>query len=404
MSAKHNTRTVAAWLLGLSLALPVPGHVKAQTPSLNLVCIDTGAILEACRASAARYTEATGVDVEVVSADAFGRRSLVAYRTLLDVESPRLDVLQFPGSWAYALAPDLSTLDAALAPPPVAALEDIGVVSSRRVGLAQTLAVTLIFLRDDVFDEPPKVWQELRDGLVNAPPDGATGLSFGASGGALFPFFMDWIYSFGATGLTDRAAVQEALEALDQSLGLIASETLASASTQDAIDQFVSGRSAALVAPSTAIPRVVTEMGLENVRAAVRPRSRAAQSPKLMATVWLFGVSQYSDHPGHARDLVDFLVSKDEQRQIAEDFGIPPMDTSLYADEDFLTGRPLMAGIASRLDELVPGPVTTYGIAYLDLAQSVAEAVRIFIQGDTTVGETMAAITGAVVRARRQIN
>lgn len=391
-------------VLYLLVAWTMTGTAPASAQELTLACLDVGRSVEACRSSAQRFNELTGTNVRVVSADAFGQRSLSAYRALLDVESPRLDVIQFPASWSYVLATHLASLEDSMSPATIPALAQVGVVNERRVGVPQTMAITVIFLRNEVFSAAPEVWQELRDGLLAAPADGATGLSFGATGGALFPFFMDWIYSYGAEGLTDTRTVRVAMEELDQSLGLIASNSAATASSADAINDFVAGTSAALIARSTAIARIIDEMGSDAVEAAVRPRAADAEAPQLMATVWLLGVSRFSDSPGPARDLVDFLGSDEEQRRIALEFGIPPISNDLYDDDTMLSQSVLLTEIASRRNQLTPGPIKIYQAAYLDLAESVSEAVRIFIQGNGTVDETMAAITGAVVRARRQIN
>lgn len=374
----------------------------AQT--LTLSCMDIGRAVEACEAAAARYTESSGHAVRVVAADAFGQRSLEAYTSLFDVESARLDVLQFPASWAHVLANDLSTLDDASLSQTIPQLQEAGVVDQRRVGLPQHLAVTLLFLRQELFNGPPEVWQELRNGLASADPNGTSGMTFGATGGALFPFIMDWIYSFGGTGLTDAAVVRRALDALDASLNMFTSRTMASASAADAVTDFVSGRSAALMASSTALPAVADETGLDGIQTVIRPHESSVEGASLLATVWLTGVSRFSANPGPARDLADFLVSEAEQKQAAEAFGLAPTDASLYADPALIASVPLFGEIAERLDQLTLGPLATFGIAYLDLADAVSAAVRAFIEGRATVDETLTAITGAVIRARRQMN
>ncbi|WP_420393307.1 extracellular solute-binding protein [Acuticoccus sp.] len=380
-------------------AVPTP----STAVNLTLSCLDVGSAVEACRASARRFEAASGHVVRVVAADASGRMALGRYQALFDIDSPRLDVLQFPDAWVPAMAPDLATLpepgEGAAIPEVLDAARDAG----RLVGWPHHMALTLLFLRSDLLPTDPSAWSELREALLVAPPDGTLGLAFGGAGPTLFVLFLDWVASFGPGGVEDGPQVRAALAALNDAIGTIAPPSVASTSPQEAVAAFTSGDAAALLARSTALPAVRSSPIAQDVAAVLRLRAAGAPSrTPLVVTTWFVGVSRHSSNGEAALDLARFLALKDEQRAAALDFGVPPASPSLYEEAAVAAIGPVFARIGRELGRLVPPPVARYGSAYLELSDEVAGAVRALLRGEAGEAETAALIERAVARAGRQ--
>ena len=389
----------------LIAALAFAAALPARAADLTLVCLSIGRAVEACAASAARFSEKTGHAVRVVSADATGRYALERYRSLFDVQSTRVDVLQFPESWVPALGTDLATLPTPPAGTFVPAVLEGGTDAGRLVGLPQHLAITLLFLRTDVLADDPQAWSDLRESLLAAPGDGANGLAFGGAGPTLFPLFLDWLYSFGASGLDDHDTLVQALTIMNDSIGTIASPSAASTSPQEAIADFTGGLAAALVARSTALTTVSGSAIADHVATVLRPRgSTGPAHPPLMVTTWYAGVSRHSRNVEAATELAQFLTSEAEQRRAAIDYGLAPTVPSFYRDPEMQEVGPILRRVAENLDNLVPPPVDRYGLNYLDLADEVAAAVRRMLNGEADPETTARVIEQASRRASRQVD
>lgn len=398
--------SVATAIMAAAVAAPlVVGPARAA--NLNLACLDIGRVVEACRAAAVRFGEATGHQVRVVAADPAGRDALERYGALFGIGSPRLDVIEFPEAWAPALAADLATLE-----PPAGAVGIMpqllagGRSGGRLIGLPHHLAITLLFLRSDVvLAENPSDWASVRAALLAAPADGVSGLSFGGAGATMFPFILDWLYSFGGSGLDDRETLLTALRSIDEAVGTVTSPTVGAMTPSEALSDFTSGNTAALVAGSTALATVSVSALSDAIATVARPSAAGLSGPApVLASVWYVGVSRYSQHPEAAAELAAFLVSDEMQRVAAVEFGLAPTLATLYADETILAASPVFPKIADVLPAIRLPPVSRYGLAYLDLADQVAESVRAMFRGEQEPEATAAAITRAAHRASRQVD
>ncbi|MEO1105167.1 MAG: extracellular solute-binding protein, partial [Pseudomonadota bacterium] len=392
-------RTVfASFVLIVSTAL-------AQGASLTLSCLDVGRAVAACREAAARFADETGNTVRVVSANPAGREALENYRALLAVRSTRLDVIQFPDAWAPALAPDLLPLpigdnadDFIAAATQGARVEGIG------VGLPHHLAIMVMLLRSDVVGDGVNLWSQLRERLLTAPGDGASGLAFGAAEPALFPFFLDWVYGLGGTDLADRQSVRVALAMLGDLIGPVAVPGITRARAGDAIDGFVEGRNAALVARSTRAAAVDRDELEATVFATLPQVDGGPETAPVLATVWFLGVPRSSAAPEEARALARFLASEDAQRSAAVNFGLAPTRHALFDEEAVRGAGPILAEIATVKEAITAAPVERYGLAYLDLSDQVSEVVRELLRGERDAETATSAILRAVRRAERQEN
>jgi multiple sugar transport system substrate-binding protein len=393
---------LAAALAGAGL---VPAAARAD--NLTLACLDIGRVVEACRAAAARFGEMTGHEVRVVAANPAGRDALERYGALFGVASGRLDVIDFPEAWVPALATHLAALDQpAEAPRFIPQLLASGRSGGRLVGLPHHLAITLLFVRSDVVAaDETMAWGDVREALLMGPADGVSGLSLGGAGPTMFPFILDWLYSYGATALDDRGVLIPALQAMNGTLGAVGSPTVAATTPAEALTDFTSGNSAALVAPSTALPAVSGSTLADAISTLARPSAAGlSQTPAVLASVWYVGVSRHSANPGPAADLAAFLVAEETQRLAALEFGLAPTLTTLYADSEILAASPVFGKIAEAIPSMRLPPVSRYGLAYLDLADEVSEAVRAMLRGDTEPDAAAAAITRAARRASRQVD
>lgn len=378
----------------------VPSAAGAVT--LTLACLDIGNMLAACEASARRFEAQTPHTVRVVGAEAAGRATLERYRALFSVTSPRLDVLQFPDAWVPALADDLATLEGATAPDALPAAVSGGIDTGRLVGLPQHVALTLLLLRRDITINEPQLWSELREALISGPVDGPRNLALGGAGPSLFPLFLDWATSFGAADLTDRDALERALEVMNESIGSVASAEVAVSTPAQAADDFAAGEAAALVTRSITLDPEVLLGPVSDVATLLRPRGASSpDDPPLVVTTWYVGVSRHTRRLEPALALARHLGSPQEQRRAAIDFGLAPASLPLYDDPMVQATGPVVRRIAERIDRLQPPPVAAYGLAYLQLADDVAAAVRQMLSGELTPQGTSEAIARAVTRARQ---
>lgn len=374
-----------------------------RAADLTLACLDVGRAFEACQDSATRFSAETGHNVRVVAADATGRNALEQYRALFDVQTERIDVLQFPDAWVPALGADLATLPDPNADIALPQVLETGRDAGRLVGWPQHMAVMFIFLRSDVVEKDGvKAWSELRDGLIAAPADGAAGLAFGAAGPSLFPLFLDWLFSFGGESLADRDTLLRALEGMNEAIGIVATRGVTALRPREAINDFTGGNSAALFASSTALAKVQGSPVAEQVYTMVRPRWRGApEDAKLLVTTWYVGVSRHSRQGEAAQQLVAFLTSHEAQRRAAIEFGLAPTRPALYDDPEVLGVSKAFRWIKDSLALMVPPPVGEYGVSYLELADEVADAVRGLLAGSSDPAGASEAIARAVRRANR---
>jgi ABC-type glycerol-3-phosphate transport system substrate-binding protein len=391
-------------LLALALATGV-GAGAARAERLTLACLDVGRMVEACRAAATRFAAASGHTVRVVAADASGRDALERYGALFGIESSRLDVVTFPEAWIPTLAPDLATLDvpaeaAAFIPQLLAG----GRADGRLVGLPQHVAITLLFLRSDlVAADDASLWESVRKGLLAAPTEGASLLSFGGAEPTLFAVVLDWLYSFGGAGLDDRDRLVAALRAMDAVVGNIASAAVVSTTGKEALGDFTGGNSAALVDRSTVLSAVEGSPLSGVIRAVSRPRQGGVADPApVLASVWYVGVSSHSAQPDAAADLARFLVAEDTQRISAIEYGLAPTLAPLYRDEAVLGASAVFREIAKAVPQMRLPPVARYGVAYLELSDRVSDAVRAMLRGETEPEAAAAAVTRAARRASRE--
>ncbi len=381
----------------LALLCAMTGSGKAA--SLTLSCLDVGRAVEACRSAAADFSRLTGHTVQVLSARAEGRTALERYQALFSVESPRVDVLQYPDGWGPTLSGDLLELT----PLSDAAAYIGGSVASfrgRRIGWPQHIGIAVLLVRSDVVGESTDVWSKLREQLLAAPTDGASGLSLGAADPTLFAFFLDWIYGLGAEDIGDRAVVENALAVLAELVGAVGRPGAGATSAADATAEFVDGQSAALLTRSTRVPDLEKAESAVDVAAKALPKFEKADAP-VLATVWYAGVSRYSAAPDAAEALAAYLASPQTQAQAAKTFGLAPTYSALYRDPAVRDAGPILQQIASVAGNIRTVPVNVYGLNFLDLADGVAETVRRLMRGEVDPAGAAASIARASRRAQR---
>lgn len=383
-------------------ALMVFSTTGANAAALTLACLDVGRVVEACQANAAAFEAETGHTVRVVAAAPGERVALEQYRALFSIESPRVDVIQFPDGWIPALADDLTPLGTLDDPEAfVPAAERGGQHNGQRVGLPQHLATTVLFVRSDVVGSDAEFWSGLRERLITAPKDGATRLVLGGADPTLFSFFLDWFYGSGGSSLEDRESVHQALTLLADFLGPVGAPGLAQMPQRDATQAFTGGSSAAMIARSTQLSSVTRSDIAEQVIKQRLPRFKSGpENAAVLLTTWYVGVSRFSAEPDAARALADYLVSPAVERQNAIDYALAPTRLDVYHDPAVQQARPFLDKLGGLSDRFSGPPTQAFGTAYLSLTDSVADAVRALLRGETDVDRA----TGAIVRAARRAN
>ncbi len=389
-------------ILVLLLAL-APLCAAAQAASLTLVCLDVGRMVEACQANASAFAGATGHAVRVVSAPSTNKQALEEYRALFAVESPRIDVLQFPDAWVPALAPDLVQIDTPAEPEPfIEAAREGALSDGRRVGWPQHVAITVLFFRSDLVDANAPFWSSMREQLVAAPNDGPRQVALGGADPALFSFFLDWFYGTGGERLDDREAVTRALTLLAEFLGPVAAPGTAQMPVGEATQSFADGETAALIARSTQSTDERASELSDKIDATPMPALRAGpQDAAVLVTTWYVGTSRHSREVDAARDLAAYLASEPVQRDNALTYGLAPTRSDLYADPEVVATGPLFAQLGGLIGRLKGPPTRLFGPSYLDLVDTITENVRALLIGDSDVETVTHQIERAVLRANR---
>jgi trehalose/maltose transport system substrate-binding protein len=97
---------------------------------------------------------------------------------------------------------------------------------------------------------------------------------------------------------------------------------------------------------------------------------------------WNLAVSEYSDHPEIAADLVRFLVSRDEQKRRAIEASYNPTIESLYEDEEVLEANPFFGDLYDTFVNAVARPSAQTGSDYNRVSSEFYNAVHRTLSGN----------------------
>lgn len=407
---------------------------EASEP-ITLACLNVGRAVEACRAGAETWSEATGHQVEVFIANPDDGLALAQYEALLSIQSRRLDVLQIDLRWIPLLARELSDLAVStgadteedtskeagtgIEAKHLASLIAPATQFQRIVAVPQFLSIGQWFYRTDAgIDAVPTEWdpliETLRKAQASFPVQEDTqfwGLIFsGAAGVDLTATFMEWVASKAGEPLiapdgdvvVDTAAAKDALNSANGWVGTLVPSDVSHLSETQANSLFTEGRGVMMrgwTHDGVAFQSETSSL-YEKVGTAPLPAGPDGV-PRTAMTAYYFGVSRFSSRPDVARELVAYLTSTEAQRQAAIEFGLPPTIESLYSDAEILSAHPELKVVVASLPGAVVLPVEQMGASFSDASALVSTEVSAMLAGEKTPEEALNGAQRALQRLRR---
>ena len=349
-----------------------------------------------------RFTNQTGIRVQVLPAPEAAVEQLATWRKLLESGADGPDVYAVDVIWPGVLADNLLDLRPYVPAPELAAyfpeLIANNTVNGRLVALPFDLDEGLLYYRLDLLREygyvaPPKTWDELEimARRIQAGERAKGNRDFwgyvweGAPSEALTCDALEWQVSEGGGTILDengRVTVNNphtirAWERAARWVGSISPPGVITYKEWDALNVWQAGKAAFMRNWTGAYLASPAESSPTRDRFDITPlpRGRAGIAATLGGNG--YGVSRYSRHPREAAMLVRFLCSREDQIRRSRSYAQPPTMPELYHDPEVLTANPqyplvldvFRKGIALR-------PSRFAGTRYPDVSRAYFEAVH----------------------------
>jgi len=379
---------------------------KQLAPGVVLTIIDQSWVDKTSQAllgeELQRFTQETGIRVQVMPAPEVAVDQLETWRNLLESGAKVPDVYGIDVIWPGILADNLVDLKAYVPEQEIAAhfplLIKNNTVNGRVVALPFSLNEGLLFYRADLlhkygYNAPPKTWDELESMAkrIQAGERAKGNKDFwgyvwqGAPSEALTCNALEWqVSEGGGTILDDHGKVTvnnpQAISSWSMAarwVGSISPPGVAAYKEWDAFNVWQAGKAAFM----RNWPNAYVAARAENsptrdwVNIAPLPAGKAGSAATLGGQG--YGVSRYSSHPREAAMLVRFLTSRDEQARRCLKSANPPTIPALYEDPEILARNPYLSTVllAFRQGGAVR-PSTVAGKMYPDVSRAYFDAVH----------------------------
>jgi multiple sugar transport system substrate-binding protein len=366
-----------AALIG-AVALLAPAAACSSGPDGIVVNLYGGAsasgfdeIIAACNQEAAgRYT----IVGNLLPSDADGQREQFVRR--LAAEDKGLDLLGMDvtwtaefaeAKWIRELTPEqVSQANENTLEPPI----KTAVWKDKQYGIPKHTNVQLLWYRKSLVPNPPRTWDDLlkvAGDLKAAGQPHIISLTAAQYEGYVVNV-NNMVNAFGGTLVNEDSSAPTIDDKTVEALSLlkrIATSGLVSASLSNAQEPEVfadleSGRAAlalnwpyVLSAMRESAPDVAEDLGYVPF-----PTVRAGETPKVTLGGMNYAISKYSEHPDEAFDAAMCLRSPEHQLQTALAAGDPPVNTTVFEQQQFRESYPMYEAMLEELQNAVPRPVT----------------------------------------------
>jgi trehalose/maltose transport system substrate-binding protein len=349
-----------------------------------------------------RFTEKTGIRVQVMPAPEVAVDQLETWRNLLESGAKVPDVYGIDVIWPGILADNLIDLKAYVPDQEIAAhfpeLIKNDTVNGRLVVLPNNLGEGILFYRVDVLQKygytgPPKTWEDLEKMAkrIQAGERAKGNKDFwgyvwqGAPSEALTCNALEWqAAEGGGTILEDNGmpAVNNpsSIRAWDRAarwVGSISPPGVLAYKEWDAFNIWQAGNAAFMRNwPNAYVAaRASGSPTRDRFNIAPMPAGRAGFATTLGGQG--YGVSRYSSHLREAAMLVRFLTGRDEQARRCRKSSNPPTIPELYKDPQVQAQNPYFAIILQAYRQgATLRPSTAAGKKYPDVSHAYFEAVH----------------------------
>ena len=407
-----------------------PGcHKKNQAaPEVLLTIIDQSWVDKESQAILSeelkRFTDETGIRVQVMPAPEVAADQLETWRNLLESGAKVPDVYGIDVIWPGILAEHLIDLKAYLPEQEIAAhfpeLIKNNTVNGRLVALPNNLGEGILFYRVDLLQKygytvPPKTWEELEKMAkrIQAGERAKGNKDFwgyvwqGAPSEALTCNALEWqVAEGGGTILDDngRPTVNNpsAIRAWGRAarwVGSISPPGVLAYKEWDAFNIWQAGNAAFMRNwPNAYVAaRARSSPTRDRFNIAPMPAGRAGLATALGGQG--YGVSRYSSHPREAAMLVRFLTGRNEQARRCRKSSNPPTIPELYKDPEVLAQNPYFSGISLAYRQgATVRPSTAAGKKYPDVSRAYFEAVHAVLSHKKSASQAAAELEQELTR------
>ena len=415
-------RIIAAFCFLVLFAFLACSKTKPAAPEVVLTIIDQSWIDKPSQAllgeELQQFTQATGIQVQVLPAPEMAVEQLETWRNLLESGSKVPDVYGVDVIWPGILGDHFVDLKAYVPDEEIASyfpeLIRNNTVNGRLVALPYNLGEGLLFYRVDLlrkygYTAPPKTWDELEKMAkrIQAGERAKGNKDFwgyvwqGAPSEALTCNALEWQVSDGGGTILDengRITVNnpQAIGAWERAarwVGSISPPGVTAYKEGDAFNIWKAGKAAFMRNWPNAYVAARDESSptRDQFEVAPLPAGRAGSAVTLGGQG--YGVSRYSLHPREAVMLVRFLTSRNEQARRSHKFSNPPIIPELYKDPEILAQNPYFSTILLAYRQgAVVRPSTVAGKKYPDVSRAYFEAVHSVLSHTKTAPQAAAGL------------
>jgi len=357
------------------MVLEAPAEEKLAGQKITVIFpkheMDTVGIFES---QTREFEELTGIKVELIQAE----WDKTADKIIAEMAAggSAYDVIEFDNSWVakFDKAGWLVPLDDYMPSgwkdgltPGTASTFSIG---SKLYGVPWNNDIRFFMYNKKMLDDagisaPPKTYDELVDQSKILMDKGIAkyGIADFCAKGGLFNSVTPYIYSFGGTLFDEDGkpvfntdpAVAEAIQFMVDALNVekITDPASITYSQEDAMNIFVAGNTAFMPQGWPGIMAMANNEKVSNVVGQVAVAEwTLSKSPELQATMCLpeaLSIPKTSKHKEAAWKYIEFITSKEKDKERGMTIGSLPLWTELYTDKDLIAKYPYWAQFGKQL-------------------------------------------------------
>jgi len=365
----------------------------------------------------AKFTEATGIKVNVVRGPESATERLAQYQQLLGAQATDVDAMMIDVIWPGILAPHALDLTAAM-DANGQYFERIvanNTVDGTLVGIPWYTDAGLLYWRSDLVEKyglgQPETWADLEaaaktimEGERAENPDFQGFVWQGAAYEGLTCDALEWQVSNGGGHIIEPDGTvsinnPSAIDAFNRAkswVGTISPEGVTTYKEEDSRGVWQDGNAAFMrnwpYAWSLAQADDSVIKGKVGVGLLPKGDGPDAQNAATLGG-WQMMASKYSEHPEAAIEFCRFLTSEPVQRAHAIDWSRLPTIEALYDDAAVLEAQPFFGELKPVfLGGAVPRPSTVSADLYNDVSTAYFTAVNEIITGQADAAERVAAL------------
>jgi trehalose/maltose transport system substrate-binding protein len=351
---------------------------------------------------AKKFTEDTGIEVNVVPRPKDSTESYAAYQRMFQAESADVDVVMLDVIWPGAFAQHLVDLGPALGEAAKQHIESLvknNQVDGKLVAIPWYTDFGMLYYRTDLlqkhgFSKPPETWDELeqmakkiQEGEKAQNPNFTGFVWQGKAYEGLTCNALEWVFSHGGGSIIEdkKATINnpQAIKALTRARGWIGGISPAGVTgyeEEDARNAFQSGNAAFMRNWPYAYSAGNTDKSPIKGKFDVAPLPHEP-GQKSAGTVggWQLGVSKFSKNKEAAIELVRYLAGPDGQKFRAVVGSAIPTIAAVQQDADVIKALPFLAKVKDV--SLVPRPSNPTGARYNEASIAFFQGASEVLQG-----------------------